>query len=147
MTTWDELLKQKSVSTHKTSAQELNSLRALVERDLADASIKELSPDRSFGISYQAVLILSKMVLAASGYRAKGHGAHQATITGVRVAMGEEIEDLATYFDACRKKRNQLTYDVAGSVSHAEAKKLLSRAREFESLVETWLSANHPELI
>ena len=67
--TWQQLLASRSVAAHTTSIREMNSFRAMVARDLEDAALAELSADRSFCIAYAAVLILAKMLIAASGYR------------------------------------------------------------------------------
>lgn len=52
-----------------------------------------------------------------------------------------------TYFDACRRKRNQVDYDVAGIVSEAEADELLRKATNFYADVERWIAAHHPALM
>ena len=44
-------------------------LRGIVERDLKDAKIPELSADRRYATAYNAILQLTKMVIACSGYR------------------------------------------------------------------------------
>jgi hypothetical protein len=53
---WKLLLDSGDVKTHQTSKQELNNIRALIARDLADASIPELSADRRFATAYNAAL-------------------------------------------------------------------------------------------
>ena len=47
-TTWNNLLAQKRVQPHTTSRQELDGLRAVIERDLRDATLPQLSDDRRF---------------------------------------------------------------------------------------------------
>jgi len=41
----------------------------VVERDLADASIPQLSPDRRFATAYNAVLQAAKAITYCEGYR------------------------------------------------------------------------------
>ena len=143
---WQRLLSRGSVVTHKTSLQEMNSWRSMVERDLEDAAISELSSDRSFGIAYGAVLILAKMVVAASGYRVKGEGGHKFTFEALELAMGASVSARTAYFDSCRRKRNQLSYDNAGSVSLSDAEQLRNKAEDFRKQVQDWLSKHHPHL-
>jgi hypothetical protein len=38
---WKKLLAENKVRTHSTSKKELDALRALITRDLADAAVKE----------------------------------------------------------------------------------------------------------
>jgi hypothetical protein len=66
---WKQLLAQRKVQLHTTSKQELDGLRALIERDLTDAALAGLSADRRFATAYNAALQTAKMVIACAGYR------------------------------------------------------------------------------
>ena len=46
----------KEAQRHKTSKKELDNMRALIARDLADADIVGLSADRRFATAYNAAL-------------------------------------------------------------------------------------------
>jgi N-acyl-D-aspartate/D-glutamate deacylase len=48
--TWTNLLANKEAQKHKTSKKELDNMRALIARDLADAGIAGLSADRRFAM-------------------------------------------------------------------------------------------------
>ena len=48
--TWTKLLANKEAQRHKTSKKELDNMRALIARDLADASLAGLSADRRFAL-------------------------------------------------------------------------------------------------
>ena len=86
---WRGLLASRTVQPHKTSAKEVEGLRQLVARDLADAAIEELSNDRRFATAYNAVLQLSKMAIACAGYRVtSGPGHHQKTFEAAKQARG-----------------------------------------------------------
>jgi hypothetical protein len=50
----------------------LTDLRAVIARDLQDAALSGLSADRRFATAYNAVLQLTKMVIACAGYRVVG---------------------------------------------------------------------------
>ncbi len=66
-----ELWKQNGwLREHKTSPEEVASILALVDRDLADAAREEVSTDWRFNIAYNAGLQLATVVLYAAGYRA-----------------------------------------------------------------------------
>ncbi len=58
--------------------------------------------------------------------------------------MGSSVSALATYFDICRRKRNQVDYDRANAATETEAAELLSKAEEFRDLVEKWILKHHP---
>src|SRR5216684_3861925 len=141
--TWQSLLQAQRIRAHRTSLQELNDLRDIVERDLQDAGVKALSADRRFATAYNAVLQLAKMVIASAGYRVVGPGHHLTTFEALEIAMGSSISALATYFDTCRRKRNQVDYDRANAATETEAEELLNKAEEFRDLVEKWILKHH----
>ena len=142
---WTQLLANRTVRSHTTSIDEIGNLRELVNRDLKDAEIEGLSDDRRFATAYNAVLQLSKMAIACEGFRvAVGAGHHQKTFEAVKTALGNaSAEMFADYFETCRRKRNNIDYDAAEVVTETEAKELLEKAREFQTLVEDWISKDH----
>jgi hypothetical protein len=143
-TTWKQLLESRRVETHKTSKSELDDLRRAVSRNLRDAALVALSADNRFGVAYEASLLLSKIVLACAGYRVKGQGAHQTTFAALPLVLGPTIKPTASYFDRCRRKRNEISYDMADVVTDTEVQEILLKTRQFERTVETWIAHNHP---
>jgi len=143
--TWKNLLKKQKVKLHQTSHEELHDLRAVVQRDLKDAKLDQLSADRRFATAYNAVLQLAKMVIACEGYRVTGASHHQTTFEALQVAIGKQVSALVPYFDGCRRKRNQVDYDMANAATETEAKELIQKAEEFENLVEEWIRKRHSQ--
>ena len=87
--TWQQLLAERKVQRHTTSRQELDDLRAVVERDLADAGLSALSADRRFATAYNAALQTAKMAVACAGYRvASMPGHHRLHFEAARIALG-----------------------------------------------------------
>lgn len=130
---------------HRASRQEIQDLCELVGRDMRDAAIEGLSDDRKFATAYNAVLQLSKMVIACAGYRVVGGNHHRNTFEVVKTAFGSpEADAFADYFDTCRRKRNNVDYDGADIVTETEADELLEKAAEFETFVEDWITKEHP---
>lgn len=86
------------------------------------------------------------MAIACAGYRiATGVGHHQKTFEAVKMALGtNSAEMLADYFETCRRKRNNIDYDAAEVVTETEAQELSEKAREFQTLIEDWISKYHP---
>lgn len=142
---WQQLQTQGKVEPHATTLQELTDLRAVIERDIEDAEIVGLSSDRRFATAYNAVLQISKMVIACSGYRVKGMAHHASTFQAVKLALGAQINAKATYFDSCRRKRNTVDYDMAGVASETEAEQLTKEAESYRVMAEAWISQNHPQ--
>jgi hypothetical protein len=118
-----ELLQSRRLHRHQTSRSEIDELRAVVERDLKDAAIVQLSSDRRFAVAYNAVQQLAKLVLACEGYRVSSSksGHHATTFEAVGEILGSKHQALIDYFDTCRQKRNQVNYDHAGIISDSEA--------------------------
>ena len=144
---WKKLLQDNKVHRHTTSPQELNEIRRLVARDLTDAAIPVLSEDRRFATAYNAALQTAKMAIACAGYRiASVPGHHRLTFEGAKLALGKPAEHLADYFDACRRKRNEIDYTGATIATTTEADELLLHAKTFLKLVEGWISSAHPAL-
>lgn len=125
---------------------ELTDLRAIVARCLKDSSLL-LFPDNKFSLIYNAARTLAVMAAAAAGYRIKHRGGgHYYTFLALKAAMGTDIDTLADYLDDCREKRNELSYEAANVVTETEVEELLTRTKELQSLVESWIAANHPHL-
>ena len=144
--TWQQLSSAGRVRPHQTSRQELDDLRVLIERDLSDAGIEELSDDRRFATAYNAVLQLCKMAIACCGHRvASIPGHHQTTFEAAEVALGSAHHHILSYFDTCRRIRNRVDYDAAGVVSKTAADELVEKANEFRKSVEDWIRANHSQ--
>ena len=142
---WKKLLQDNKVHRHATSRQELTEIRRLVARDLADAAIPALSEDRRFATAYNAALQTGKMAIACAGYRiASVPGHHRLTFEGARLALGGSAEQLTDYFDACRRKRNEIDYTGATIATTTEAEELLQHARAFLGKVESWIDSMYP---
>ena len=51
------MLASRDVQRHRTSKKELDDIRALIARDLADVGVAALSADRRFATAYNAALL------------------------------------------------------------------------------------------
>ena len=140
------MLANNEVQRHKTSKKELDKLRAVIARDLGDASLDGVSADRRFATAYNAALQAAKMAIACTGYRVIGAGHHRISFEVVKLAMGNPAEKYSDYFDRCRRKRNVIDYDEALVASETEAAEMVTKAREFVLLVERWIATAHPSL-
>jgi uncharacterized protein (UPF0332 family) len=144
---WKKLLQNNSVHRHRTSLQELTEIRRLVARDLADAGIPALSEDRRFATAYNAALQTAKMAIACAGYRVGSvPGHHRLTFEGAKLSIGKQAEQLADYFDACRRKRNEIDYTGATIATVTEADEILFQAKSFLDMVELWIETTRPAM-
>jgi len=146
--TWQQLLRARRVQRHRATKSELDSLRAVVERDFADASLTGLSEDRRFATAYNGVLQLAAMAIACAGYRVTARqGHHETAFAALELALGPPAARFAKYFNTCRRKRNLVDYNFANVVTETELIELLKEAAEFRTAVEEWVTRNHPHLV
>ncbi|MBW1751997.1 MAG: hypothetical protein JRJ46_02615 [Deltaproteobacteria bacterium] len=134
------------LTEHRTSTQEITSLLAVADRDLADCRTSGLSSDWQLNIAYNAALQTATAALAASGYRAAREAHHFRIIH----SLGHTIKadaDLITLLDRFRKKRNISGYEISGMVSDQEAKEMMDLATRLRQNVEEWLRKIHPDLL
>lgn len=134
---YDDLLKSGKIKKQQISGDEVKKALSRAERDLKTArSVMAGDWDWGFAIAYNAVLQASRAFMFAEGFRPASHEGHKNTFAFMHVAMGKTYEDLITYFDKVRNKRNQAMYDVAGMISETEAKNLFKMAVDFVSLIK-----------
>jgi hypothetical protein len=87
--TWTKLLANRDVQSHRTSKRELDDIRALIARDLADAGVTAVSADRRFATAYNAALLTAHMVIACAGYRVTAKtGHHKVSFDAITLALG-----------------------------------------------------------
>lgn len=137
------MLESDCAQTHRTSKSEIDDLRSAVGRNLHDADLDALSADNRFGLAYEAALLLAKMAIACAGYRIKGQGAHQTTFAALPLVLGPSVQPMVSYFDRCRRKRNEISYDAADVVTDTEVEEILTKAAGFQQTIEAWIAENH----
>jgi hypothetical protein len=141
-------LTEEKIKTHQTSLQEIMGLFKLADRDLVDAQIESLSPDRRYATAYNAALQLATIILVAAGYRtSKAGGHHWLTFRALPEIMGSQIMDTVGYFDTCRVKRNKVDYVQADIISESEVIELIEEVIAFQKEVIKWLFDHHPQLL
>ena len=132
---------------HATDKTEIANLLAIAERDIADASSKEISDDWKFGIAYNAALKLCTIMLYAHGFRPVNNQAHYRTLMAIEYTIGQHRKEDAIYLNICRTKRNTVEYDNIGGASQAEAIELLDFTKELKEEVLKLLSEQYPDLL
>ena len=131
---------------HQTSQQEVADLLSVTERDLHDCRLKDLSPDWRFNIAYNAALQVAKLALAVTGFQAAKEAQHFRVIQSLAYTVKVD-NDQINQFDAFRKKRNRIGYEVAGSVSDQEVAEIIDLAQQLDQRIKTWLKVNFPNFI
>src|SRR5688572_15256515 len=102
----------------ETTIAEIQSLFAVVDRDLADAHVDGLSPDGGFQHAYDAGLQLCVIAIRASGYDLiKGQGKHKRAIEAMPLVMGESMDSTSRHLERCSRLRGLTVYERTGVVS------------------------------
>jgi HEPN domain. len=138
---YDELLKAGRIRKQKISPVEIERALERADRDIKTARLVMAGDwDWGFAVAYNAVLQASRAFMFAQGYRPTGAEGHKNTFAFMRLAMGKKYDDLITYFDRVRNKRNQAIYDVAGLITETEARELFRQATDFVKLIRTMVA-------
>ena len=131
---------------HETSPEEIASLLAIVERDLANAKLAGLSEDWSLAIAYNAALQAATAALSAAGFRAAREQHHYRTIQSLALTIDWPAAKVDR-FDRFRKKRNIIGYETARVVSEREAQEMHELAVALRQDVLAWLGTQHAKLL
>jgi uncharacterized protein (UPF0332 family) len=130
--TWTKLLANKEAERHKKSKKELDNMRALIARDLADAAIASLSAVRRFATAYNAALQAANMAIVCAGYRIMSKvGHHPVSLESTKLVLGKPAHKYANYLDTSRRKRNTIDYTFSNVATETEAKEILVQASQF----------------
>ena len=132
----NDLLRSGRIRRERISPAEVREALKLADRDLRVArKLMGEELDWGFTVAYSAVLQAGRAFMFAKGYRPASAEGHKNTFAFLAAALGPEQEDLVSYFDRMRNKRNQAVYGMAGRIAETEARNLLAKATEFVRLV------------
>jgi hypothetical protein len=62
------------------------------------------------------------------------------------LALGTAAGPYADYLETCRRKRNVIDYTRAQVATDSEAEEIVTKAKEFHELVETWMGSKFTRL-
>lgn len=133
------------ITEHRTSADEIQNLLGIADRDLGTSRIKDLHPDWRFAIAYNAALQAATAALAAAGYRAGREAHHLRVIRSLEFTLHADPA-LIRRFDVFRRKRNLSSYERGGSISEMEAEEMRALAASLRADVERWIRKHHAAL-
>ena len=145
--TLKQWLAEGKLKPHTTTQEEIGNLFKLVERDIQNASLEDLTPDWRFSIAYNAALNLATIPLLLFGYRtvpAKG-GHHYITISALTETVGSGESKRVRFLNTCRNKRHTTTYDNAEFIPESAVEELLDAVKVFRQDLVAWIERNHPD--
>ena len=114
---------------------QIESLAKVAKRDLKVAEgLLNNSLDWCYVTSYNSMLQISRALMFSYGYTAQAEEHHKTVVEFVRAILGET--ELTNTLDRMRRKRHNVTYDEADTVSEYEAKHALETARKYIGIIE-----------
>jgi hypothetical protein len=129
------------------TVEEIKDLLAVVDREIADASVAQLSTDGRFMHAYDAALNLCAIALRVSGYAVpKGSNHHKRTIGALPLVLGNEYQVISDQIELASRLRGQAMYDRAEVVRLGDAEELAETARDLRASVLSWIKREHPNL-
>lgn len=126
---------------------EIKDLLAVVDREIADASIKQVSSDGRFMHAYDAALNLCAIALRVSGHTVpKGGSHHKRTIGALPLVLGQKYQEVSDQIELASRWRGQAMYDRAEVVQAKDADELVETAQQLRESVLAWIAQEHPAL-
>ena len=142
-----QLLSDSRIKAEATSKTEIDELRRMTDSNLSDAQVTGLSAQGKFEFAYNAGRHIATMVIRACGYRVSSKMGHHYYTFEALSAADAQFDAIADYFNQCREKRNDFSYDSPVVVTDTEADDILTNALKFRSDFEKWLKSKHPGLV
>jgi hypothetical protein len=143
--TLQNLLAIRRLQAHAADRASIRKLLDAAQRNLADASVAQISPDNRFDAAYKCILQCAMLGLWGNGYRTSTSqpGHHQTAIQSLGLSMGVPNGDIIV-LDALRRQRNLSDYE-GDPVSEAALASCIQEARKLLSHTEEWLRQHHPQ--
>lgn len=145
--TLENLLKIGQLKSHATDATEVGRLLDAARRNLADAHVKEVSPETRFDAAYKAIMQTALVALMANGFRPDTNraGHHMTVLQSLPTTIGLPGERMAV-LDTLRRKRNLSDY-TGEDVDDISADNCIREAERLLHEVSAWLKKNRADLI
>ena len=121
---------------HKTNREELEAIFGVIDRCINDAGLRGLSGDQKYIISYQAAFEVAITLIYCYGYRPIKVGHHYIVWQCMKDLLDEDSRKTILLFESAAKKRNKLSYDIAGLASQKEADEIYGEAKNFVDFIK-----------
>ncbi len=121
---------------HEATKEELTAIWGVIERNFQDAGIRGLSSDQKYILSYQSAFEAALAFIKCYGYKPIKSGHHYIVWQCMKDVLGDKVRKLILLFENAAKKRNKLSYDIAGLASQKEADEMFQESRDFVALIK-----------
>lgn len=141
------LLRIGKLKEHTPTPDEVRRLLAAIDRNLADAEVRDISDETRFDVAYKAVMQCALVAMMAAGYRpaTSDPGHHQTMIQSLPLTVGTSNE-VWVVLDAMRRQRNANDY-TGHPITTATVTECIAQAKALRAQLHTHLAANKPKLL
>ena len=137
MNSIEALIASGNIHRFDATAQEIDRVMSLAERDIVEAGRKEGSSlDWAFSIGYNAALQGCRAFMFYQGFRPAGGEAHKAVFQFMRLTVPDSVLPIIDYLDRARKKRYRVIYDEPGLITEREIEFLLDKVRSLLDFIQ-----------
>ncbi|MBI2166992.1 MAG: HEPN domain-containing protein [Candidatus Omnitrophica bacterium] len=142
----EKLKREGKLREQKVAWVQIEGLLKDALRDIREAKAVLTVGERSpFLMAYQSMLKAGRSLLFLEGLRPADGSQHRTVILVCETLLGSRFKALAEQFETMRRKRNQLTYEYGGLVTHDETKNALTDAEEWIHAVLEKAKAVNPQ--
>ncbi len=115
-------------------------------KDIQEAKLViEIGERSPFILAYQSMLKAGRALLFLYGYRPADGAQHKTGIQVCEAILGKQFKSLAEQFESMRRKRNELTYEYGGLLSHSEVVQALQDAQEWIGAISQKVKEKNPQ--
>ena len=135
---FEKLLSEKKIEEVEKTEPNLS----LADKDIefAKKGMETKNYDRVMAVAYEAVLRAGNDLMNFLGYRAIGKEHHKNVFEFLKETVINQ--NLITYFDKIRQKRNNFIYRDIECISKEEAELIIKKAREIVQEIRTFVQKN-----
>ncbi len=115
-------------------------------KDIQEAkAVIKIGERAPFILAYQSMLKAGRALLLLYGFRPADGAQHKTVIQICEVILGQAFKSLAEQFERMRRKRNELTYEYGGLLSHSEVEAALQDAEAWIRAISNKVKEKNPQ--
>jgi len=141
------LEKQGKLKKQKAGFVQIEGLLRTALSDLHEArATLSVANTATYVLAYMAMLKAGRALLLWKGYVPDGGAQHKTVVEVTGTILGSSYNELVDRFEMMRRKRNELTYEIAKPLSKSESEKAFSDAIELVKSILKTVKADSPQM-
>ena len=141
------LEKQGKLKKQKVGFMQIEGLLRTALSDLHEAKATlSVANTATYVLAYMAMLKAGRALLLWKGYVPDNGAQHKTVVEATGTILGSGYNELVDRFEMMRRKRNELTYEIAKPLSKSEADKAFADAIELVKSILKTVRAGNPQM-